>query len=80
VLTLNQNRTRRRGDHADSQWEDFNRKVIDDFKSNAGKVSGRYARAPMILVTQSAAVGVGYWCWPHAPATAMGLLMVIAPH
>lgn len=37
------------------QWEDFNRKVIDEFRSNAGKVSGPYQGAPMILVTHTGA-------------------------
>jgi hypothetical protein len=37
------------------QWEEFNRKVIGEFRSNPGKVSGRYAGAPMILVTHTGA-------------------------
>jgi deazaflavin-dependent oxidoreductase (nitroreductase family) len=40
---------------ANPEWEEFNRKVIEEFRSNAGKVSGRYAGAPMILVTHTGA-------------------------
>jgi len=40
---------------ANPEWEEFNRKVIEEFRSNAGKVSGRYAGAPMILVKHTGA-------------------------
>jgi deazaflavin-dependent oxidoreductase (nitroreductase family) len=33
-----------------SDWNDFNRQVIDEFRSNAGAVGGDFAGAPMILV------------------------------
>jgi hypothetical protein len=37
------------------EWEEFNCKVIDEFRDNGGRVSGRYAGAPMILVTHTGA-------------------------
>ena len=40
---------------ANPEWEELNRKVIEEFRNNAGKVSGRYAGAPMILVTHTGA-------------------------
>ena len=33
-----------------SDWNDFNRQVIDEFRTNEGKVGGMFAGAPMILV------------------------------
>ena len=35
---------------ADSDTNDFNRGVIEEFRANAGKVGGRFEGAPMILV------------------------------
>ena len=40
---------------ANPEWEQFNRKVIDEFRSNGGKVGGQFAGAPMILVTHTGA-------------------------
>jgi deazaflavin-dependent oxidoreductase (nitroreductase family) len=37
-------------EHHVSDWNDFNRQVIDEFRSNAGAVGGDFAGAPMILV------------------------------
>jgi deazaflavin-dependent oxidoreductase (nitroreductase family) len=34
---------------------DFNTAIIDEFRANAGKVSGGFAGAPMILVTHTGA-------------------------
>lgn len=38
-----------------SDWNDFNRKVIEEFRQNGGSVSGAFAGAPMILVTHTGA-------------------------
>jgi len=38
-----------------SDWNDFNRKVIDEFRANGGTVTGQFAGAPMILVTHTGA-------------------------
>ena len=37
---------------ADSMTE-FNQKVIDEFRSNGGKVGGAFTGAPMILLTHT---------------------------
>ena len=34
---------------------DFNQKVIEDFRANAGKVGGQFAGAPMVLLTTKGA-------------------------
>lgn len=34
---------------------EFNRKVIEEFRSSGGKVSGQFAGAPMIIVTHTGA-------------------------
>jgi deazaflavin-dependent oxidoreductase (nitroreductase family) len=39
---------------ADAMTE-FNRKVIEDFRANAGKVGGQFAGAPMVLLTTTGA-------------------------
>lgn len=38
-----------------SDWNDFNRTVIADFRANEGKVGGGFAGAPMILITHTGA-------------------------
>jgi deazaflavin-dependent oxidoreductase (nitroreductase family) len=38
-----------------ADWNAFNRDVINDFRANAGKVSGGFAGAPMILITYTGA-------------------------
>ena len=38
-----------------SDWNDFNRGVIEEFRSNGGQVGGQFAGAPMILVTHRGA-------------------------
>jgi deazaflavin-dependent oxidoreductase (nitroreductase family) len=38
-----------------SDWNDFNRAVIEEFRANGGKVGGQFAGAPMILVTHRGA-------------------------
>ena len=39
----------------ESDWNAFNRTVIDEFRANEGKVSGAFAGAPMILITHKGA-------------------------
>ena len=34
---------------------EFNKKVIDEFRSNGGKVGGQFAGAPMIIITHTGA-------------------------
>ena len=36
-------------------WNEFNREVIEEFRRNGGSVGGRFAGAPMILVTHRGA-------------------------
>jgi deazaflavin-dependent oxidoreductase (nitroreductase family) len=44
-----------------SDRNDFNRKVIDEFRANEGKVGGDFAGAPMILVNhRGAKTGTAY--------------------
>jgi deazaflavin-dependent oxidoreductase (nitroreductase family) len=38
-----------------TDWNDFNRNVIDEFRQTGGKVSGMFEGAPMILVTHTGA-------------------------
>ena len=38
-----------------TDWNDFNRNVIDEFRQTGGKVSGMFESAPMILVTHTGA-------------------------
>jgi deazaflavin-dependent oxidoreductase (nitroreductase family) len=38
-----------------TDWNDFNRGVIEEFRANGGKVGGQFAGAPMILVTHRGA-------------------------
>ena len=34
-----------------SDWNDFNAKVIEEFRANGGMVGGRFANRPMMLLT-----------------------------
>ncbi len=36
-------------------FNDFNRKVIEEFRANAGKVGGQFSGAPMLLLTTTGA-------------------------
>ncbi len=38
-----------------TDWNDFNRTVIDEFRETGGKVGGAFEGAPMILVTHKGA-------------------------
>jgi deazaflavin-dependent oxidoreductase (nitroreductase family) len=38
-----------------TDWNDFNRQVIDEFRANDGSVGGTFAGAPMILVNNRGA-------------------------
>src|SRR5713226_8348847 len=38
-----------------SEMHDFNRKVIDEFHANGGKVGGMFANMPVILITTTGA-------------------------
>ncbi|MDO8432623.1 MAG: nitroreductase family deazaflavin-dependent oxidoreductase [Candidatus Binatus sp.] len=38
-----------------NERHEFNRKIIEEFRANAGKVGGMFANAPMILITTTGA-------------------------
>jgi deazaflavin-dependent oxidoreductase (nitroreductase family) len=38
-----------------TDWNEFNRTVIDEFRQNGGKVGGDFKGAPMILITYTGA-------------------------
>ena len=38
-----------------SEWNDFNRRVISEFRANQGKVSGQLANMPVLLLTMTGA-------------------------
>jgi len=38
-----------------TDWNEFNRTVVDEFRQAAGKVSGMFEGAPMILITHKGA-------------------------
>ena len=38
-----------------SQMDEFNKKVIEEFRSNGGKVGGQFKGAPMVLMTHTGA-------------------------
>jgi deazaflavin-dependent oxidoreductase (nitroreductase family) len=38
-----------------SDFDEFNRGVIDEFRTNAGKVGGAFAGMPMVLITHTGA-------------------------
>ena len=38
-----------------TDWNEFNRTVIDEFRQNGGKVGGDFKGAPMILITHTGA-------------------------
>ena len=40
---------------ADFDMNDFNRKVIDEFRANDGVVTGAFAGSPMVLLTTTGA-------------------------
>jgi deazaflavin-dependent oxidoreductase (nitroreductase family) len=36
-------------------WDEFNRGIVDEFRETAGKVSGRFANRPLMLLTTTGA-------------------------
>jgi deazaflavin-dependent oxidoreductase (nitroreductase family) len=38
-----------------SQMSEFNRRIIEEFRANGGKVGGQFANAPMLLLTTKGA-------------------------
>jgi deazaflavin-dependent oxidoreductase (nitroreductase family) len=38
-----------------STWNDFNQKLIAEYRANDGKVSGQFANAPLLLLTTTGA-------------------------
>jgi deazaflavin-dependent oxidoreductase (nitroreductase family) len=48
-------RERRRQGDAMSEMSEFNKRVIEEFRANGGKVGGQFANAPMLLLTTTGA-------------------------
>jgi deazaflavin-dependent oxidoreductase (nitroreductase family) len=38
-----------------NERQEFNKKIVDEFRANGGKVGGMFANAPMILITMTGA-------------------------
>ncbi len=38
-----------------SERQEFNRKIIEEFRANGGRVGGQFARAPLLLLTTTGA-------------------------
>ena len=38
-----------------SEWNDFNQKLIAEYRANDGKVTGQFANAPLLLLTTTGA-------------------------
>ena len=37
------------------EWDEFNRKVVEEFRANGGKVGGNFAGSDMLLMTTTGA-------------------------
>lgn len=38
-----------------SEWNDFNAKLVEEFRANGGKVSGMFANSPLLVLTTTGA-------------------------
>jgi deazaflavin-dependent oxidoreductase (nitroreductase family) len=61
-----------------NDYNDFNRKLIEEFRANGGKVSGVFAGAPLLLLTTTGARSGQSWVVPLVYTTDSGRLVVIA--
>jgi deazaflavin-dependent oxidoreductase (nitroreductase family) len=61
-----------------TDYNDFNRKLIQEFRTNGGKISGMFAGAPLLLLTTTGAKSGQPRVAPLAYATDNGRLVVIA--
>ncbi len=61
-----------------TDYNDFNRKLIQEFRANGGKVSGMFAGAPLLLLTTTGARSGQSRVAPLLYSTDNGRLVVIA--
>ncbi len=61
-----------------TDYNEFNRKLIEEFRANGGKVGGMFAGAPLLLLTTTGAKTGQPRVAPLAYTTANGRLVVIA--
>jgi deazaflavin-dependent oxidoreductase (nitroreductase family) len=61
-----------------NDYNDFNRKLIKEFRANGGKVSGVFAGAPLLLLTTTGARTGQSWVVPLVYTTDNGRFVVIA--
>ena len=61
-----------------AELNEFNRRVIDEFRSNAGKVGGMFANAPMLLLTTTGAKTGKSFTTPLVYSRDAGRIVVIA--
>ena len=40
---------------SEMDWDDFNRRLVEEFRANGGKVTGRFENMPLVLVTHKGA-------------------------
>jgi len=62
-----------------SEWNDVNRQVIDEFRSNEGRVGGQFEGAPMILVNRRGAKSGNAYTSPLVYTRDDANYVVIAP-
>ena len=63
---------------SDIDFNEFNRGIIDEFRSNGGKVGGPFEGAPMILVTHTGAKSGKTYTTPLVHSTDGDRLVIIA--
>jgi deazaflavin-dependent oxidoreductase (nitroreductase family) len=61
-----------------NDYNDFNRKLIEEFRANGGKVSGVFAGAPLLLLTTTGARSGQSWVVPIVYTMDDGRFVVIA--
>src|SRR5918997_5881915 len=61
-----------------TDYNEFNRKLIEEFRANGGKVSGMFAGAPLLLLTTTGARSGQSWVVPLLYSTDNGRFVVIA--
>jgi deazaflavin-dependent oxidoreductase (nitroreductase family) len=61
-----------------TDYNEFNRQLIEEFRANGGKVSGMFAGAPLLLLTTTGAKSGQPRVAPLAYTTDSGRLVVIA--
>lgn len=61
-----------------SERSEFNRKIIDEYRANAGKVGGMFANAPLLLITMKGAKSGRSYTLPLAYSRDGDRIIVIA--